>query len=179
MSNRTDFAEVAREIVEMFTVDPATTRPGGETLVARLEAELHDAFVAGEESCVCVPFDQAHREDASSGGACACGSSLAVPCICGATSPGAAVLEASDLTLERWRTATSAAPAASPPPPEPFPRAPRGTEDDGAIAPPPKPCSVRVGMWWCIAHAGHDGDVHLVPPDRELPAADFGPRRNR
>jgi hypothetical protein len=62
---------------------------------------------------------------------------------------------------------------------EPFPRAPRGAEDDGAIAPPPKPCSVRVGMWWCIAHAGHDGDVHLVPPDRELPVADFGPRRGR
>jgi hypothetical protein len=52
MSNRTDFDRIAAELVEMFKLDPTASNGlphPGSRLLARLETELHDAFVAGEE----------------------------------------------------------------------------------------------------------------------------------
>lgn len=44
MSNRTDFENVASEIVEFFSIEDASG-----AIRARLDTELHDAFVAGQE----------------------------------------------------------------------------------------------------------------------------------
>jgi hypothetical protein len=49
MSNRTDFDELARELVEMFHLDPGLEYPNTMRLQERLERELHNAYVAGEE----------------------------------------------------------------------------------------------------------------------------------
>jgi hypothetical protein len=53
MSNRPDFAAVTDELVDMIGLDPfGTTPPNGDTaaLRKRIELELHNAFVAGQES---------------------------------------------------------------------------------------------------------------------------------
>jgi hypothetical protein len=50
VSNRTDFDALARELIEMFQLDADMENETGETLLERLQRELHNAFVAGQES---------------------------------------------------------------------------------------------------------------------------------
>lgn len=50
MSNRTDFDVLARELVDMFRLDPRCGDVVTGKLLWRLERELHNAFIAGQES---------------------------------------------------------------------------------------------------------------------------------
>lgn len=52
MSNRTDYVQLARELADMYGLSPEAT--------ARIEAELHNAHVAGEEGsrCGCSQCDR-------------------------------------------------------------------------------------------------------------------------
>lgn len=50
MSNRDDFDNVADELIEMFALDGTAGDAVTGTLRQRLGAELHNAFVAGQEA---------------------------------------------------------------------------------------------------------------------------------
>jgi hypothetical protein len=52
MSNRTDWARLSEEIAnDLF--DGGTTKSAYAAMQSRIEAELHNAFVAGQESADC------------------------------------------------------------------------------------------------------------------------------
>lgn len=52
MSNRTDFGELARELVEQ--IEPAQRfQIWKQALAARIESDLHDAYAAGQEGHGC------------------------------------------------------------------------------------------------------------------------------
>lgn len=50
MSNRTDFDALAAELVEMYRLDLDSENCVGDKLLWRLQAELHNAYAAGQES---------------------------------------------------------------------------------------------------------------------------------
>jgi hypothetical protein len=52
VSNRDDFDNLANELVEMFHLYPDLEFPNTGKLRERLEAELHNAHVAGQESII-------------------------------------------------------------------------------------------------------------------------------
>lgn len=52
-----------------------------------------------------------------------------------------------------------------------YPTDPRGLEDDGAAGRSDPPCCARVGSWWCVAPADHEGEHVPGAAERELPTS--------